>query len=72
MVPRAGASGNKKYQEQERGTQRGGGTEESDRRGRDGVAAEGVDGGREGWGEGKSQDAEGETRGTEKGGGKKE
>ena len=45
----------KKCQEQERGTQRGGGTGESDRRGRDGVAAEGRDGGRGGGGRGRAK-----------------
>ena len=61
-----------KYQELEKRIQRGGEAEASDRRGRDGVAAEGRDGGREGWVEGKSQDTEGKARETEKGRGGKE
>ena len=61
-----------KYQEPEKRTQRGGEAEASDRRGRDGVAAEERDGGRQGWVEGKSQDTEEKAQKTEKGRGGKE
>ena len=56
----------------EKRTQTGGEAEASDRRGQDGVAAEGRVGGRKGWVEGKSQESEGKARETETGGGGKE
>ena len=61
----------KKYREQERGTRRGGGTEESDRRGRDGVAAEGRNGGRGGGGRGRAKTQRGRHGGQNKEGAKR-
>ena len=71
-VPGVGTSGEKGAKIRRGGPGEEEGRRGSDPRGRDGVAAEGRDGGRGGWGEGKSQDAEGETWGTDKGVGEKE